>query len=410
MSDNNNNNNNNKQKKHSNYNSDKRWIVAMVDDSILVSSSSNSSSSSDNKSKRNNVIGRIIKLKDPNTGEFREYGFMENTTTTTSSIVEFQSIQNDYTSYMIGRHIIKDGTLYMLNRVDPLFFYLASQEQYLQQEQQSDTTTSTKKVSWQPFEQCLEEVSGSKILPKDIHGCITKEQLHHVCLTFRNDDVCYYKFNIDKSLKFLERKQNRLLEYLIRQDQQAQQQQKRKMEETSTNKDQSISENFHMPDDIEQEVTTTVSTPQSNKSGTSNTLITVSPETYISDTETLKIESIQIICNYLSAGWSTKFMEHMGVTKEQIYGTTSATETASNAADAATTTDPLYGNVQRVVETDKSTTASSSETTIKKSVVVESSARTAGNKRLSKCNTKGMSSISSFFGVAAANKNKKPKH
>jgi hypothetical protein len=399
------NNNNNKQKKHSNNNNDKRWIVAMVDDSLLVSSSTNSSSSSDNKSKRNNVIGRIIKLKDPSTGEFREYGFIENTTA--SSIVEFQSIQNDYTSYMIGRHIVKDGTLYMLNRVDPLFFYLASQEQYLQQEQQADTT-STKKVSWQPFEQCLEEVSGSKILPNDIHGCITKEQLQHVCLTFMNDDVCYYKFNIDKSLKFLERKQNRLLEYLIRQDQQAQQQ-KRKMEETSTNKDQSISDNFYMPDDIE-EVKTTVSTPQSNKSGTSSTLITVSPETYISDTETLKIESIQIICNYLSTGWSTKFMEHMGVTKEQIYGT-SATKTASTASNtaAATTTDPLYGNVQRVVETNKSTTASSSETTIKKSVVVES-ARTAGNKRLSKCNTKGMSSISSFFGVAAANKNKKPKH
>jgi hypothetical protein len=315
---------------------------------------------------------------------------------------------------MISRHIVKDGTLYMLNRVDPLFFYLASQEQYLQQEQQSDTM-STKKVSWQPFEQCLEEVSGSKILPKDIHGCIMKEQLQHVCLTFMNDDVCYYKFNIDKSLKFLERKQNRLLEYLIHQDQKAQQQ-KRKMEETSTNKDQSISDNFYMPDDIE-EVTMTVSTPQSNKSGTSSTLITVSPETYMSDTETLKIESIQIICNYLSTGWSTKFMEHMGVTKEQIYGTsaTKKASTASNTAAAAaaaattTTTDPLYGNVQRVVETDKSTTASSSESTIKKSAVVES-ARTAGNKRLSKCNTKRMSSISSFFGVRAANKNKKPKH
>jgi hypothetical protein len=308
----------------------------------------------------------------------------------------------------------------MLNRVDPLFFFLAAQQQHLErQPSTSDTNPKTHKKSkstWQPLEQCFEEVSSC--FPREIHSTIPMDQLKHVCLTFVNDDVCYFKFDVKKSLHWLQRKHQQLFQHLLHQDQRKQQTYKEAngvLPVGTNHRDESMSENFYMP---ESEPSSTVAaTPVSNKTPTERDSNNhSSPDVFLSDTEALKVDSVQIICNYLTEPWAAKFIEHLGLSAEQVFGTKTGTNKPSSTTTNTTggsnnnDTQTMFCNIRRVVETDNngSTTAASSSNKATTSAIESSSARTAGNKRLSKINTKGTPSISSFFGGGI--QTKKPKH
>jgi len=117
------------------------------------------------------------------------------------------------------------------------------------------------------------------------------------------------------------------------------------------------------------------------------------------DTKALTIESLQIICNYLNQSWSKKFVEHIGYAMDEITNTTkpkATTREISNESKGSTpavlTEDDLNGS------SAKKAAANRNE---------REAARTTGNKRLAKVNTKGMKSIGSFFGVAAPKKTKR---
>jgi hypothetical protein len=305
-----------------------KWMVAVVDK--VFSESPNRPS-------------RIVKLKDPSTQESRQYVFVND-----KHIVEVQSLPADFSSFFVGRHIIKDGNLYVLNRVDPLFFVLAAQ-----------IPEESKKYPWQPFDQTLQS------LPQELQKLVVESQMGHLCQTLNNDqtdNVTFLKLSVPKALSWLQKKQERVYQCLLRQDQAKKQREKSK---GSNTKGGSISASFNMPEDP------MAATPSSDN-------------IVLSDTKQLKIDSIQIVSSYLSEEWSKKLIESLdGMTEDAVFSTAPKVFKSASA--------PLPQ-----VEAD--------DTPAKRTKL--EAPRTFGNKRLAQVSTKGMKSLGSFFGAPKSKKSK----
>ena len=291
----------------------------------------------------------------------------------------------DFSSFVVGRRIVKDGDLYLINRVDPLFFYLSTQAIDEKQSggiNNNDNKQQPQKQSWQPYDQFLEQ---SK-LPPEVTKVISEKQLQHICVTFDNDEL-YFKFNVEKTLEWLKKKQERVLESLISQDQRNRKAKEMKYASTGANStDQmggSVSANFNFgePDPAP---------PSTEKNSSSVTQ---------SDTKALKMESFQIICNYLNQTWSKKFTEHLGCTMEQV------TNSTTKKKDVAGISNESNIGAEHVNTEDDMNGSSAKKAAANKKAIAD--ARTMGNKRLAKVSTKGMKSIGSFFGAGKAKKAKR---
>lgn len=329
------------------------------------------------------TIGTIVKINDPGTGDMRDYAIMSSIDCHDSHIAEFQSIPENFSSFIVGRHIIKDGDLYVINRIDPLFFYLTTQS--IDEQKQGgindrNNGLQPKKQSWQPYDQFLEQ---SK-LPREITKVISEEQIQHICLTFDNDEL-YFKFDVDKTLKWLQKKQERVLESLLSQNQRRRKS-KEKNSDTSKDDDRaggSVSANFNF-----------------GKPGlVAAPLQEISKTASQSDMNALKIGSFQIICNYLNETWSKKFIEYLGYTIEQV---TSSTKTMRKSSIVSN--DNNMGDEGTVKEDNMKGSYTKKSTANQKAMAAS---RTVGNKRLAKLSTKGVRSIGSFFSTGKAKKAKR---
>jgi hypothetical protein len=131
----------------------------------------------------------------------------------------------------------------------------------------------------------------------------------------------------------------------------------------------------------------------------------------------LKSDSIDIVCEYLNDEWTIAFKDHLGW--KEPSSTSSAMQQTSSIMSTSTSTSiatPSYDKNKTVHRTvtpidpfsthggQSSSSSSSSSSSAKKKMA---SSQTAGNKRLAKVKTKGMKSISSFFGAAASQPNSK---
>lgn len=306
----------------------------------------------------------LIHLKDPSTGESRQYVLVQNKNDI-RMLVEIQSLGADFSTFLLGRHIVKDGNLYVLNPVDPLFFVLRD----------CSTTISKQMSSWQPFDQTLEcLVKGDEA----VQQCIEESQLAHLCHTLCNDqtdNTTYFKFSESKTLAWLQKKQERVFECLMQQERVR----AAKLKEYPSWKDHvggSISDTFYLPDDP------MAARPSSSKQ--SNELDVSSPKIV----EKLRMESLQIVCNYLSDEWTDRLLSTVQVAFDDVFARAKAKGTTS--ADAS----------QSPCSADTNVTPAATCTPMKKVVqkpkAVESS-RSVANKRLEKVNKRGMSSLTSFF-------------
>jgi hypothetical protein len=108
-------------------------------------------------------------------------------------------------------------------------------------------------------------------------------------------------------------------------------------------------------------------------------------------TATVRDESIQVVCQYLSNAWRDCFLNHLQLSRQDVLEGKSATTTRSKKIKP--TADWNAGLL------DSTTSASSSSSVIvtPKETTATKSTMTAGAKRLQKVNTKGMSKLSSFF-------------
>jgi hypothetical protein len=409
-----------------------KWIVAAMNSNLLTTTATTTTTTTTTSMPSNcdttstcqfnmvgKTLGRIIFLKDPGTGDYRDYIIM--TTTTNNSVdnkqecqylIEIQDLPSDYSAFLVGRHIVKDGNLYLLSRIDPLFFFVASQEHHLLQSQ-------TIKKSWQPMEQCLEELdvhSKQPLLPRDIHPVITQEQLLNVCLSFENDNVTYLRFDVNKTLKWLQRKHERLWQCLIRQDQYEQQQQRQANSVNHLKNGNNDDDYFYMPVEDETNHPTTPSQVGHNQNDSSSTTTNNnndSPLVVLSDTQALKIQSLQILCNYLTKAWAQKLVDYLGFSMDQIYphkqrhnqinkSQASNNDSPNNMVTSVAVASDIGYTIQRVIEEGVI-----SDAVMEKKELLRKqteSLPTLAHKRLAKVNTKGMKSITSFFSVPPAKK------
>lgn len=298
----------------------------------------------------------LIWLKDPSTGEQRQYVLVQNRNDS-QMIVEIQNLGADFSSFLVGRHVVKDGTLYVLSEVDPLFFVLR------------DCTISKQPSKWQPLDQTLECLVSDKL----VRGCVQESQLGHLFQTLCNDqtdNVAYFKFCESKALGWLQRKQERVYQCLLQQETKRRERFQRRMDKRpvgsfgNSQAGSNVSSTFYMPED-----------PMAAMPSTERT------ETIC--TKQFKLESLQIICNYLSDEWTEKLIASLEVSYDHVFvslkppsNTVEGSTTHSNPASLPTTTPAKVTPNPKKIELT----------------------RLVANRRLEKINKRGMSALTTFFG------------
>ena len=332
----------------------------------------------------NRTMGTIIRLNDPCTNSERDYGLMLGV----NSIVEIQSLPANFSSFVVGRHIVKDGSLYILNRIDPLFFYLATQpsddvSNNNNSSSSSSSSSSNKKqqTKWEDFDQLLENSQ----LPPSFHQVISEDAMKHICSTFCNDGSCYFKFSCEKALVWLKRKQEKVLASLIAQDIRKKTLIKNNMGVVNNNASNStggsISDNFNLPPQQSRQITTALAVSSVQDQDKRTDAHVTQP-----DTKSLRFQSIQITCNYLNEGWSKEFVRYLGCKTDVLSST--KTVAAKKVAGVSTAinknTDVKYSSSN----IDKSSIQNNASKR-----TLPSASRTVGNKRLSTVNTKGMKRV-----------------
>jgi len=203
---------------------------------------------------------KLISLADPSTKQPRQY--LQNG----QQIMEIQQLESEFSSFLVGRHVIREGSLYTFNTVDPLFFVLAQQ-------------TPEQKCSWQPIDQSLESIKVN----------VATDQLEHLYQTLcsdQTDNVTYYKFSPQKAMGWLTQKRERVYQTLL-------QQEEKRLSRKSKRSGGSVSASFNLP-----------GKEQAPKA--------------ILQTKPLQDASYQILCAYLNKDWTEAFLKHAGISHDSV--------------------------------------------------------------------------------------------
>ncbi|KAI2507200.1 RNase H2 complex component [Fragilaria crotonensis] len=312
-----------------------------------------------------------ISLHQPSTGEVSDYILVttrtktaKSTTTSTESqhqyhVYEVQSLEVKYGSYFLGSHVLRDGTMYIATRMDPLFFVLYYQTSCNTSNNSNNNNNNNK---WQPLDQ-LE-------IPEIVKRVITNDKHYrHLCQVNNQlgDDMLLYKLSDEKVLQWLTRKQEKAYQVLL--DQAL----LRKKEELTTFVSATC-QGFHLlDDDLKSPVASTTTTTLSEPTAGSQQLSSA-------EQSIVHQHSMQVVCDYITPEWRTKYMNHVGQPESVLMVSSASGEekqtpkrTWDDAAD------------MNIVSVEKKKT--------------KPEAQSVGLKRLQKVSTKGMKSLSSFFGA-----------
>ncbi|CAB9524899.1 H2 subunit B [Seminavis robusta] len=319
-----------------------------------------------------------IRLKCPASGQVKDYLLRSiignnNNKNKNGDLLELQclSLQDDsspkqYNSWFVGNTVVSNGKLYVMTRIDPLFFCLPSLSQ--------QTTTTTQPKKWQPLDQLLEDMDATV---QQLLLLVDKRQLLHLCDTYEMDqDEVFYKFSQPKCLEWLHKKQQAVQKVLVAQLQ-AQQKRQLQMEREGGG---AFAKDFSLTT-----TSTTQNTKQQDKSNHNPQLHNNKPSAQ--QQEMALRESCQIVCSYISQGWQTLFLKHV------------------QQDDKILQLDHHQPKNKRVKETPVVVVVTAESTTAKTEAAPPppKPKLTFGQKQLLKVNKKGMKSMTSFF----APKNKK---
>ena len=378
-------------------------------------------------------------------------------------IYEVQSCTgpSKYGSYFVGSRVVSDGALRVATRVDPLFFVLAAVEAKTKQDVDnagSDPNKAKNGPRWQPLNQLLADVAPSVIdalRNASTNASLSPEQiidkqmrnLFHMTDQY-GDDFMLYKFDEKLALGWLTAKYDRglhaakasILRALLRDE----------VEKTEAAKlgggGGAFSSAFNMGDDEDDEkeedakaVAITQSSPSSQGSTASSSPTSFDGAGDVAmlskeDEARARVAALQLVCEYLSDGWRNKLMEELSMTEEDLLGPRGKKRKAAPStneddndridldADEDMTKPPSKwdsGNdagdkLQQIARgVDGCGGAAGSANAVMmdeeerekaKKKEEKLNAKSVGLKKLAKVNTKGMKSLSSFFGGAAKKK------
>ena len=286
--------------KITNNNNGNALLVAVVDQTV----------SQTNPTANNNQENyRLVRLPSPGRPSFEQDYLLLTTTTTNSNsstsakqqqhhVMELQSLDSDnasaatvqqqqYHAWFVGNTVVANGKLHVLSRVDPLFWVVS----LVCPAKLQDTSI---KQPWQPLDQLWSGISPAvqQALRTNPH------QMQHLASSYSLDDEVFYKFNYDKILQWLTRKQQST-QTVLEHQRLRQVQLEAAAGATASSGGGAFSAGFSLTSEAVEE-------PAAANSPSSND----KPPTLDDDQrQQAKYESLQILSNYLSPAWQTALLE-----------------------------------------------------------------------------------------------------
>jgi hypothetical protein len=215
------------------------------------------------------------------------------------------------------------------------------------------------------------------------------------------DDLILYKYSQEKAIKWLVKKQEQVLIILKQQLLHAKQENKTSTQRLISQGGGAFSNTFHLvPPDNDDDTSHCQNNNNNDKS-----------EVVLSSTElqTAKEQSVQVVCEYLSSEWQTKLLSHLHMSRATVEHTQDADSNKTSASlkrsrECWETTTPGQCDADNLLQL---TMGTGNHTKEEASAAKKQQAKTAGLKRLAKVNTKGMKTLSSFFGAPKKKKTNK---
>lgn len=315
------------------------------------------------------------------------------------SIHETQAVapsNGKYSSHFVGSRIISNPALHVSSRVDPLFFALEHFQRRLARE-------DSKLETFQPYDQALEGMNSLILhaLGLDpnlvVHGLSGPGQLLHICdaTDICGADLILIKFSRQRTTAWLKMKyENALVAVRKRVVERKRWESHRASELTNLRGGSgAFSSNFALEED----------TPRMEASGAKGLVVDDEIKLTCWEDTQIKIEALQMICDYLPAYWKIKLREVVGVKaegNEQKWEPTKAgkrTRESWEGAVGQSDSEALVAFSQGHGSAgSKAVTPGAEKKCVK-------NAQSHGLKRLAKVNKKGMKSLSTFFGAKKKN-------
>jgi hypothetical protein len=329
----------------------------------------------------------LITLPHPGSEDEREYA----TISRCSDIYEIQSLSPNggkYASYFVGSRIISNPDLFVFTRVDPLFFVL----HVLLRSSVGDGAGGPDggKKKWQPLDQMLSTVPKAVLRALGINEelNITKVeeagQLAHlleVSDIFDDELVC--RFSEERALNWLKSKYERILVVM-----RARKLEKKRRMAQREKGEGAFSDNFVLAED-------TYGGQSAHEAAASEKEITLTD----GEERAASVSALQLICEYVPSSWRNKLALSVGLTEEDWMGKMKESTTDQQAGEKRPRSEWEVVGQAEADELAYLTTGKASERgKVISPVDKKQSTQSAGLKRLAKVNTKGMKSLTSFFG------------
>lgn len=331
---------------------------------------------------RSIVPSSLLDIKDPCTGEKRQY-LTTKSKKRKPSVFEIQSLphprSDDYSAFFVQSRVISNPHMHMVTPVDPLYLllpYFTSQEK------------------WQPFDQLIQ----SKQIPSEQIDCLDMKQLKHLFEVndAYGDDLILYRFSKEKTMTWLQKKLNKVQEFLKAQF--LLKQQRKVVDERNTGGAFNSSFNLGGSDDSTQEE--------------KNECDDVQCRIDTDDERQIKYYAVQIICEYLSDFWRKEFLtaqamdeSTLGLKKstkaksetqsKEVKPEVTSTSSINSSSDNQLFSNPAMSEADKLMHYTMGSGESNTEE--QKTKKRKEAPKSVGLKSLSKVNTKGMKSMKSFF-------------
>lgn len=395
----------------------------------------------------------VATLPDPSTGNEREYLIIPAAGSGGAcDLHEVQSLSGPsrYGSFLVGSRVVSDGNLRLATRVDPLFFVLAAADAAQQRQQQR--TQEKKEVGgggesrWQPLDQILADVPSfvsdalrnATPVRSEIGESALDGQMRHLFERTDQfgDDLILYKYDQARATEWLKAKHRRAVEgakasllatKLMREHE-------KEVTSKAGGGGGAFSSSFNLEGEAQPAMIS--QSPLTSQVSSGGDGATASPIPLLGDTSSLSKEEetqlgvagLHLVCEYLSEGWRTKLIAALGMKESDLLGSRGERHKNANDAGAAA----LNSNTS-VAGAGYTSVPSGSDRLLQISRGVDGSggaaggsaivdeeerkkeekkrkamnAKSVGLKRLAKVNTKGMKSLSCFFGAGGAKKKAK---
>jgi hypothetical protein len=296
----------------------------------------------------------------------------------------------EYSSFLVNGIVVPNGVLHTLTKVDPLWFVV----RLLAPHEHNELLSS----SWKPLDQLLGDICGDHKTTRDF---LVQLDATHFAPIFQSmelsEEEMVYKLSQDKVVSWLTRKQQGVETVLRLQAQ-------RTIASARTNDCRTttcFAQGLFVPgrdndDDDKNEETITDDAPTvsavTNATAADDTTMTIDDGT----ARTIRDESIQVVCQYLSKAWRNCFLHHLQLLGSDVLEGKSITTSSQRPKKIKPTVDWNAGLTDSTM-TAAAAATSSSVVVVTPKIPTTGTTMTAGAKRLQKVNTKGMSKLSSFF-------------